>query len=869
MGWGRFFQRRQWDTERTRELEAYLEAETAENIGRGMAAGEARAAALKKLGNPTLIREEIYGMNTIAWLDTFWQDLRYGLRVLRKSPVFAVAGVLSLGLGIGANTTVFSVVHAVLLRSLPYPEPGRLVRVGRLGKPAGAVSLIELEFWKEHDGAFAASAGYTGASDRLLIAGDRNEWIQTMPVTADFFRTLGVVPALGREFGPEEARQGGPRAVILSHGLWLRAFGADPRVAGRAVTIDNATYNVIGVLPAGFWFPEAADAFVPLRPSGTVGDTGANHRMIARLKPGVSLSQARAQTAALAESFLGAHKDFENYRGLTAGPYQDSLVGDVRTNLLLLFGAVALLLLIGCFNLAGLLLARLAARRKEIAMRLALGSSRGRLLRQFLIENTLLTLAGGLAGLLGARVLLDVLLASVPFQLPSSAPIRLDGPVLLFTLAVALATGLAFSLAPLLSASRLDLHEALKAGGRSGGAASRQRARNILVTGEVALSVTLLFAAGLLIHTVYRMHREPLGFDPHGLMTFRTPSSAQQRRNTGSLHAFEAALLERLRAMPEVRGAAATSVLPLTSQNNYPAEHDGHPGQDIGGMEIRVITPSYLETMGIPVVLGRAFTARDTAAGPPVILVNQTVARAWWGGGSPLGDRVAVGRFRGKDLSEGTEKPREVVGVVADTKSVYLKDVPRPTVYLPWAQAAWYDSGMNWVVRGTFPAGFAERLRWVVAEADSRQKVDRVRSMDAIVAATKLDSRFNAWLFGMFAGLALALTAVGVYGLLAFSVAQRTAEIGTRMALGASRARMLAMVLKQGVGLVAIGLAAGLAAALAVGRSLGSMLFGVHAADPFSLFAVSLLLLAVGAVSSYFPARRATRVDPVVALREE
>ena len=867
MGWTRFFRRKRWDEERARELEAYIEIETAENAARGMPPADARYAAIRKLGNPTLIREEIYRMNSIGFIETLAQDLRYGFRALRNSPGFAAVAILSLALGIGANSAVFSVIHAVLLRSLPYPEPGQLVRVGR--QVTQAVSIPEYDFWKEHAISFASAAGYRGGPDRNLLFGAGQEWIKTMIVTADFFRTLGIPPALGREFNLEETRPKGPQAIILTDGLWRRVFASDPEILGRAVTLDDTSYTVVGVLPRGFWFPQAADAFVPLQPIGTLDDKGTNTQMIARLKPGISLRQAEAEMPAVTESIRRAYPDRLNgqYRGLTVIPYQDWLVGDVRLSLLLVFGAVGLLLLIACANLAGLLLARLGARRKEIAMRLALGSSRGRLLRQFLVENLLLTTAGGLAGLLAARVLLDLLVALIPFDLPASAPIRLDTAVLAFTFAVAFATGLALSLAPILTSSRLDLQEALKAGGRSAGTGARQRTRGVLVIGEVALSVTLLVAAGLLIETLYRLHRERLGFEPRGLVTFRTPIAPQLRRSVSNVLRFESTLLERFQALPGVTSVAAINVLPLTGFGNLPTQRDGHPENSIGGMEVRYITPSYFDVMNIPMRRGRAFLLTDTASSPPVILVNETLAHRWWPTGHPLGDRVVIGRFQGRDFGRPT--PREVVGVVADTKTFYLKEPPSPTVYVPAAQMADAPSALSWVLRAPLSTRLAAEVRRTVAEIDPHQRVLSFRTMEAIVAATTARSRFDAWLFASLAGLALFLTAIGVYGLLSFSVARRTNEIGTRMALGASRADVLKLVLRQGVSLIAIGLVLGLAAALAVTRFLSTLLFGVSATDPLSFLGVSVLLLCVGILASYLPARRATRIDPMVALRYE
>jgi putative ABC transport system permease protein len=802
-------------------------------------------------------------------LTAAWQDLRYAVRVLRKSPGFALVAILSLALGIGANSAVFSLIYAVLLRPLPYPDAGRLLRVGH-GGDYHAVTIPEYEFWKEHASSFVAAAGYRGGGDQNLAVGAHQEWITTLTVTADFLRTLGVVPALGREFDTGETHDGGPRAILLSDGLWRRALQSDPRALGRQITLDGTGYVVVGVLPAGFWFPQAADALVPLRPSGSLTDRGTNTQMIARLKPGVGLRQAEAEMPALTESlrraFPGQYSD--RYQGLTVASCRDWLVGDIRMNLLLLFGAVGLLLLIACSNLASLLLARFTIRQKELALRLALGSSRGRLLRQFLIENALLTMTGGVAGLILARILLDVLVALIPFDLPASAPARLDAPVLGFALAIAVVTGMAFSLVPILSAARLDLHETLKTGGRSGGTGSRQRTRSILVVSEVALSVTLLVSAGLLIQSLYRLHQERLGFTARGLTTFDTPFDREHRRNAGDQWRYVSTLLERFQTLHGVTAVAAINVLPLTGYGNLPTQREGHPENSIGGMEVRVITAGYFAVMGIPMRRGRVFLAGDTASSPPVILVNETLARRWWpGDANPLGDRVVIGRYKDKDF--GTPTPREVVGIAADTKTASLTEEPSPTVYIPAAQMTDAMSGASWVLRTGASTGLAADVRRTIAEIDSRQRVSRIRSIEEVIAANTATSRFDAWLFAFLAVLALALTAIGIYGLLSFSVARRSHEIGTRMALGASRAAVLKLVLKQGIALIATGLIVGLAAAFAVTRWLATLLFGVRPTDPVSFIGVSTLLLGVGLLASYFPARRATLVDPGVALREE
>jgi len=825
-------------------------------------------AESRELGNLTLAAENARSVWEWDWLESIMADLRYAVRVLWKSPAFTIVSVLSLALGIGANTAVFSVVHGVLLRPLPYPQPNQLMLVAQQASHSD-ITIPEFEFWKKNSSSFASAAGERGAGDLTLSVGDKREAITAMTVTADLFRTLGVQPALGREFDEKETRPGGPQAIVLSDSLWRRFFDADPEVLGRIVTLNDARFTVVGVLPPAFWYPQAADAFVPLRPTGSASDLGANTGMIARLKPGVTRQQAEAEMGALTEAFRRANPDAgREYRGLTLVPYQDSLVGDVRLNLLLMFGAVGLLLMIACSNLASLFLARLETRQREIAVRLALGSGRSRLLRQFLIENMFLGLAGSLVGLLGAYWLLSGLLALIPFHLPASQPIRLDMPVLMFTLAIGLCTALVFSLAPLLTSSRIDIHDTLKSGGRlSGAGPARQRTRNVLVVSEVALSVTLLVAAGLLIQSLYRLHQEPLGFKPEGLITFWTPLTAEPARNPADRRNFEVTLLERLHAVPGVHSVAAINLLPLTTQGNFPAQRENHPENSIGGMEIRIVTQAYFETMGTPVLRGRQFGVRDTALAPPVILVNETVARAWWPNGNPLGDRLVIGLYEGKDY--GKQAPREVVGVVGDTKSLRLKAPPRPTIYIPIEQALAYDYDLSWVIRADRSARSVDQIRQVVAQVDPRQRVARLRTMDEVVAANTTDSRFDAWLSGIFAGLALVLTAIGVYGLLSFSVARRTSEIGTRMALGASPGSILNLVLKQGTTLVAIGLVLGLGGALALTRSLSSLLYGVRPNDWATFVAVSIVLLLVGCIAGYLPARRATKIDPMVALRYE
>jgi putative ABC transport system permease protein len=635
------------------------------------------------------------------------------------------------------------------------------------------------------------------------------------------------------------------------------------------VKLDREDFIVAGVLPPGFWFPQTVDAFVPLRFLGRIDDSGANTSVIARRKAGIPLPQAEAEMAPITEAFLRANPGYRtrNYRGLAPIVYQQWLTGngDLRTILLALLGAVFLVLLIACSNLAGLLLARLANRRKEIAVRLSLGSSPARLLRQSLLENVLLSVAGGLAGVVCAMWLLDGLLALMPFeQLPVAGPIQLNQTMLWFGLSTAVGLNLLLSLYPLLSSSRLPITEALKSGGHQTGV--RQRMRGALVAGQVAVSVTLLVSATLLIQSLYRLHQEKLGFSPKGVMTFFTPASLERRGRPEEFRRFYSAMIDRLRKMPGVTRVAAVNTLPLTGPNNFPTQREGHPEQSIGGMEIRAVTPDYFLTVGTRVLQGRAFTDQDREVGEPVILVSESVARRWWGQATPIGDRIIIGMYQGRALGE--PQTFRVVGVVEDSMRVRrLKDSFAATVYVPAAQ--WTSGNINWVLRGDFSPGFVNELKQAVKEIDPRQRVERVQTMEKLVASNTADSRFDAWLFGVFAGVALALTAIGIYGMLSFTVARRTSEIGTRMALGASPAHVLRLVLNQGARPVAIGLAAGLAGAVALTRELASLLFGVQPNNLASYVATSALVLGIGLLASYLPALRATRIDPLAALRSE
>ncbi|HEU0138853.1 MAG TPA: ABC transporter permease [Bryobacteraceae bacterium] len=848
------FGRERIEREFAAELASHLELHIDEGVRAGLSPGEARRQALVMLGGLAPVQELYREQRGLPVLENLVRDFVYSLRLLRKSPGFTAVAILSLALGIGANTAMFSLVNAVLLRALPYPESGRLLHTVR------DVTLPEYEALKQQSAIFSDVAGRQGPSEKRLDYGDRREWIAALRITPEFFRTLNVPLSMGGEFTSTTA----DRTVILSHDLWRRLMQARPDAVGQVVALDGKAYMVAGVAAPHLWLPDQADAFIPLNATGGFGDLGANTQVISRLAPGVDRRQANSAAAAAAGIFRRAYPEYARQdQGIALVPFQEWLTGDVRGKLLLLSGAVGLVLSIACFNLIGLLLARLSARQREISVRLALGCSRGRLLQQFLMENLLVCIAGGVAGVLGAYWLLDFFLAILPFPLPSAAPIRVDLPVLAFAAGITLVAGLLVTLAPAWMFSQPNIQGTLKQSAR--GVGERTGLRSILVVSEIAAATALLIGAALFLHSLYLLNRQPLGFTPEGLLTFFAPPEpgAGAARN----HSLISTLHEQFSGIPGVRRVAAVNVLPLAGKNNFPAQRAGHPEQSIGGMEIRLVTPDYFETMSTPLRRGRCFTALDTEQTVPVVLINEALSRQWWPHGNAIGDRIEVGTLRGKPVMR--EATREVIGVIGDMRILHLAEPARPTLYIPIAQARWYDGGMNWVIRADAGKGFAEVVRRKVKEVAPGQRIERMRSMEQIIATTTANPRFDAVLFGSFAASALLLAALGVYGLLAFSVAKRTSEIGIRMALGASPGQVLRLVLSQGLQLVAFGLAMGIAGALILGRYLSNLLFGISPADPLSFAAVAAVLSASGFLASYLPARRAMRVDPLQALRCE
>jgi putative ABC transport system permease protein len=812
-------------------------------------------------------------------LEDLWQDVRFAVRTLRKAPGFTLVAVLTLALGIGANTAIFSVINAILLRPLPYPQADRLVFMTEWSQqvPEMSFSVANLKDLRDQNTVFESVVGYNGQSFVLSAgagakgAASEPERVDGRQVTSGMFATLGKQPILGRAFGPDEEKPGAPGVALLGEGFWERRFGRDPGVVGRSLVLNGESFTVIGVMPKTMhtsW--RSVKIFTPLlRLEDRLGGekNRANHPgiyVLGRMKPGITVERARAEVKAIAARLAERYPSSNARQSMTLEPLQEMLVGDLRPALMLLLGAVAFVLLIACANVANLLLARAADRQREIAVRLALGARRGRVLRQLLTESVLLSLLGGLAGMLVGYLGLKALLASLPANVPRVEEVRVDGVVLAVTAALAVLTGLVFGVVPAWRALSVRLQEPLKEAGRGSVGPGQHRVRNALVVAEVSMALVLLVGAGLMLRSFYRVLHADAGFRSEGLVV----ASVSLPRTGYSEAAKQVALFERvlaeLKVQPGVKEAAAT--LPLLGgwQSGFSVEGrpEPPPGQRPSA-DIARVSPGYFSVMGIRVVEGRAFDDRDRADAPPVCIVDESFARTHWPGESPLGKRVKFGGHGDADHNPWME----VVGEVGHVKNYGVDEPSRVELYLPFLQSA--NGGFTLVVR-TDGAGLAVAgMRAALRSADPDVPLDAIQPLDELVAEHSAGRRLAAQLIGVFATLALLLAAVGIYGVMSYAVAQRTQEIGIRMALGAGQDRILQMVLRNGAVLALAGVTIGLAAAFFLARLISSLLFQTSAADPPTFGLVPLLLLGVALLASYLPARRAARVDPMVALRDE
>ncbi|HEV8702061.1 MAG TPA: ABC transporter permease [Candidatus Polarisedimenticolia bacterium] len=798
-------------------------------------------------------------------MDTLIQDLRYGSRTLLKAPGFTVLAVLTLAIGIGANTALFSVVNGVLLRPLPYPDPERLVMVHGTDVPRGNesanVSPPDVVDFRTQSRSFEGIAALS-QGDIVLTGRGEPVRLAVMIATANVFGVLGARPLVGRFFLPEEEQPGRHRVAVLGHRFWTRRFGADPGIVGRTLTLAGHPYTVVGVLPAGFILPDADPDLwrpVPIDPESRGGHW---LNAIGRLRPGVSLEQAQVEMDTITRRLEQQHPDTNTGRHTRLEPLKDAVVRDARAALYALFGAVGFVLLIACANVANLILVRASGRRREIAVRAALGAGRLRIVRQLLTESLLLFLCGGLAGTLLALWGTDLVVALASESLPRSGEIVMDLSVLAFSLALSTVAGILFGLAPALQHSRVDVERALRDDGRNATAGrGRSRVLGALAVTQVALSLVLLTGAGLLIKSLWTLLRVDPGFRAERVLTLDLALPESRYPDEGRMFAFYTSLLDRLDALPGVQSAGAVNILPLSGSNSC----DGfsvieHPPAAVGRQpcaEARYSTPGYFPALGIPLVRGRSFTEADDGNAPRVALINQAMARLFFPGEDPIGKHVVY-----------NAAPRAIVGIVGDVRHFGLDTEAPPEFYLPHQQLPMWE--MTLAVRASSDSvPLVAAVRGAIAALDRDLAVANVRTISDLLHRSVARPRFRAVLLGAFAATALALAAIGIFGVLAHGVAQRTREIGIRMALGARRRAILGMMLGQGIRLTLAGVGLGLAASIVLTRFLSGLLFGVSPTDPITLSGVTLLLTLVALLACVVPARRATRVDPMTALRCE
>jgi putative ABC transport system permease protein len=797
--------------------------------------------------------------------DEMFQDLRYGARMLLKSKGFTAVAVLTLVLGIGANTAIFSVVNAVLLRPLPFPEPERIVRLWESHPPTNlprfSAAFPNFLDWRSQNHVFTQMAAYREDGFNLQAGAETNR-VNGTRVTVDFFSVLGVKPAAGRNFTPQEDAPGGERVVILSHALWQQSFGGDPQLVGQQLKVDGQPHTVVGIMPPGFRFPQDdVELWLPYALDPNSGRGGSNFlRVMGRLEPGATLAQARAEFETIAVRLEQAYPDTNKGWRVFMLPLHEAISGQMQRPLHILLGAVLFVLLIGCANVANLLLSRNAAREREMAIRAALGAGRGRIVRQLLTESLLLAILGGAGALLLAAWCVKLLATLGPRNIPRLNEAALDLPVLGFTLAVALLTGLIFGMAPAWQHARLNLNTTLKEGARMAGGSAR-RLRQLLVVAEIAIALLLLIGAGLMLKSFLRLQQVAPGFDAQHALTMELNLAPARYAGIEQRTAFLQRVMERLKALPGVEVAGATHRLPLRGNSGTGYRIEGHPAPLSGGndrINYRVVTPDYFRAMGTPLVAGRTFTEEEAWQKPGAVIINQKFQRRHWPDENPLGKRIKL---------SGPE-PLTIVGVAADVKESGLSADTEAGIYVPYVQMP--ARQMTLVLRtGPEPLSLAAAASASVRQIDAEQAVSGISTLENLLSETVAQPRFNAGLLALFALLALLLAAVGIYGVMAYAMAQRTQEIGLRMALGAQPRDVVKLVVGQGMKLVASGLALGLIAALGLTRWLKTLLFDVEVTDPLTYAMIAVLLAAVALVACYLPARRAAKVDPLVALRHD
>jgi putative ABC transport system permease protein len=885
MRWVRFFLRKRWDEERAAEIDSYLEIEAVDNIARGMSPEQARRAAHRKFGNPTMVREEIYRMNSVGFIETLWQDFRYGLRVLRKSPMTTVVALLSLALGIGATTAIFSVVYGVLIAPYPYARPNEIwapgIRSAR-NPQQGRRDYHPSEYLELQKLPAFAQVMATSPENQLLTGDRAPENFTAVTVTANAFQFLGVEAVLGRTILPSDIKADGQAepVVVLSYQAWQRLFNGSPEALGKTLVLDDKAQTVIGVMPPRFGWWTHDGGWLPM-PVVRLRDRTVFP--IVRLQPGVSKAVGEQQLQAL---HLRLAKDTPAYYpkdGFIVGlsNYMDITVaaGEMYASLRLLFGAVGFLLLIACANVANLQMARATARTREISLRMSLGAGRARVMRQLLTESIVLSLTGGALGVLFAVALTRAIVALMPeFYVPNEARMTVNGWVLLFSLGVSAATGILFGLVPALQCSRLDLVEALKDAGKGPGVrAASGRMRNLLVVAEVALSVILLVGASLTIRGFVNLQRTELGFQPERVLMVGIQLPAKRYATHEKRVAFTQNILQRVSSLPGAQSAAiGNGGLPFGGpQSAYSIE--GHPQEESQPIRVGLISADYPRTLGIPLLSGRAFTGQEVAQAEPVALINLAASKLWPAGESPIGKRIRLellakppgGMLPSQRLAQaGAPSFVTVAGILGDTKNDGLQKPPAPAVFVPYTMIAPTGRTVAVRTRGS-PMLLLNAVRQQVSEVDKDQPISRPITLEEVLGYETVQPRFNMALLSFFGGLGLALAAFGIFSVLNYSVVRRTHEIGVRMALGAEQRDVLALMLGLGAKLVLAGLTAGLVGSILLSRFLRSEIFQVPVTDPVALLGVATLLTTAALLACLVPARRAARLDPVTALRHE
>jgi putative ABC transport system permease protein len=873
-------------TEVIEEMAQHVESRYRTLLARGVAEQDAYRDALDELSDPGRLAEEIRGIGPpsgsrppdadaygrrAGWLDVLRHDVRYGLRTLRRNPGFTFLACLALALGVGANTAIFTIVNAVMLRPLPFAEPDRLVRIWE-SNPSGGWPIFSASHpnfldWRAQSTSFEALAAMTGAS--FSASGpDGAEIVRANAVTSDFLPVLGVVPAMGRNFRPDEDRPGGnTRVMLLTHPYWQRRFAGAPDAVGQSLVLNGNGYTIVGVLPESYpWGDRTLDLLVPLAPDPA--RSRGDHRLlvIGRLKPGVTIDRAHTELSTIAARLEQQFPDSNQGWTVRLASFYDWLIPeDTRESLLIMSGAVALVLLIACGNVANLLLARGAARQRELSIRAALGAERSRIVRQLLVEAMLLALIATAAGLLIAYGSIELLTWSAPAVLPRLDELSIDTRVLAFALGTAVATGFLFGLLPALQASRPNLNDTLKYGAAgAGGSASRQRLRSALVVGEVALSVALLIGAGLLVRSLWRLQQVDPGFRQENVVTARINLPATRYRDDGAFWSFYQRFLERARTLPGVEAAAVGSIVPMGGGNtSSEIQIPGAPVRPGGaslGADWRVVSPDYFKALRIP-LRGRDFDERDGPAAQPVAIISEEAARRYFPNVDPIGRTLIIRSF--------TDKPSTIIGVAGDVRGASLDSDPAPMVYGSTKMYAGWNP-MHLAVRGAMaPEAYVSSIRELARSIDTEVPVYDVRSAEDLVAQSLGPRRFNMYLLGCFAVVALLLASVGLFGVMAYLVSQRTRDIGIRLALGASRGDVLRMIMGHGLLLTIVGVVLGVGAGVAIKDLMRGLLFSIAPTDATTFIAVPALLIFVALLACFIPARRAMGVDPLIALRAE